>query len=232
MNFQASQHSNSADSSTALQQGYLQAYQNGEVVKVFAVLSPKSLQLYSEDPSKYPTASLSASIDLSKSKLLEEGNFKRPKSFGVFGEHSFFEFSCATNSSRLSWVKSFQSAKESSESVSKLRGLKATVDFYRAPSAAPARPQPESQPVPPSVPDSRKFTQSSSTQLFGDALGQLRALNSSVSFQQPPHQSQAMQGQASLVAQPKMKKNRTLRLPHRCSFFTIDLTPSFFCVLQ
>lgn len=211
MSFQPQQaHSPQTENSTVIQQGYLQAYRNGEVIKVFAVLSAKSLVLYSEDPSKFQGVSVSASIDISRSNVLEEGNFKRPKSFGIFHDQSFLEFSCATNSARLSWLKSFQGAKETTESLQKLKGIKATMDLYRAPTAAILRPSGNSStstatPLPPRSTTSSGI--SSGAMMFSDTFNQLRALsNQGGSYQQQLPVSTQSSAPALLI-QPKLKKN-------------------------
>lgn len=211
-----------------LQQGYLQVIRNGEALKVFAVLTPKNLLIYSEDPTKYQNAELSTSIDIAKSKLLEEGNFKRPKSFGVFSDQNFLEFSCATNSSRLSWLKSFNNAKESSESLQKLKGIKATMDLYRAPTVVGrSNPAPNPTSSLASSPNHASILRSkfsgSSKNLFGDTFSQLKSLNNADSLppnqstqqlqnhaQQQPQQSHVSFATPNLIAQPKLKKNSKL----------------------
>jgi hypothetical protein len=200
-----------SESSNILQQGYLQAYRNGEVVKVFAILSSNSLSVYTEDPSKQSSSAHIESIDLKKSKVLEEGNFKRPKSFGIFSDQSFFEFSCATNSARLSWLKTFQAAKDSSESISKLRDLKASMDLYRNPSLVGRQ---ESQPSRTAQLSSQSQRLSTGANVFNDTLAQLRAIgNPSVAQNQQPQstipqiQSTSLGSGPNVILQPKLKKN-------------------------
>jgi hypothetical protein len=211
----ASSHSAIPDNTTIVQQGYLQAFRNGEATKVFAVLTNKQLSLYTEDPSKTSAAILISSIDVSKSKVLEEGNFKRPKSFGVFSDQSFLEFSCATNSARISWLKSIHDAKEVSESLQKLKGIKASMDFYRAPTAV-GRPsvQASSSTLPTSRAGPVADVSTSSNAIFSDTFAQLRALNGvSASQQQLQHSNfQHQHPQVSFAApsmplQPALKKN-------------------------
>lgn len=209
-------HSAIPDNTTIVQQGYLQAFRNGEATKVFAVLTNKQLSLYTEDPSKNSAAILTSSIDVSKSKVLEEGNFKRPKSFGVFSDQNFLEFSCATNSARISWLKSIHGAKEISESLQKLKGIKASMDFYRAPTAV-GRPSVQGSsstfPTPRAGPVADVST--SSNAIFSDTFAQLRALNGvSTSHQQLQHSNfqhphpQVSFAAPSMPLQPALKKNR------------------------
>ncbi|RYH12954.1 hypothetical protein EON65_36855 [archaeon] len=99
------------DSSQPLQQGYLQFAQSGECRKVFARVNQNSITLLSDDPTKVADAHLIASFDLHKTNLIEQGDFQRPKSFGLLVSGTgLVEFSCPTNSVRSAWIKTIQQA--------------------------------------------------------------------------------------------------------------------------
>lgn len=240
-----------SDPSSVLQQGYLQVHRNGENSKVFAILTAKNLVLYPEDPAKFPNSTPTSSIDISKSKLIDEGNFKRPKSFGVLFDQGFLEFSCATNSARSLWLKSVESAKASSDSLQKLRDLKVSMDYYRAPvpvSSMVGRPSSTMQGVTPSVSSrpSSEFGASKgrgtldatpgSASVFSDTFSQLRMLGggSGTPYNQPSPQSAApptvpsSSAASSLIVQPKVAKRVSGECVYSLSRYSLSKNLGFF----
>lgn len=94
-------------------QGFLLFTLGGESQKTFAIIQSKKLYLYHDDPSKSNQSRALGIFELDKTHLLESGDFKRPKSFGLQTSQGYIEFSCPTNSVRSTWIKALSESKMS-----------------------------------------------------------------------------------------------------------------------
>lgn len=207
-----------------LQQGYLQQFKDESCFKVFAIVKDSELLLYRDDPANNPRTTLFSSVNLAKAQVLEEGDYRRPKSFGLVIDKQYFEFSCPTNSVKASWLKSLSQSR-TSPTLEGLRKLQSNMELFRSP--VPINRAQSQQQIPTSTgnnystassyPDpymERSYARQQQSQqhepsYFGDAMQQLKSLSSSGAEQASPAQTQN-----SLLLKPVMKKAATL-----CKYF-------------
>jgi hypothetical protein len=139
----STQHSNPNFNQSVLHQGYLQYLQGEQGQKVFLTVTSNNICLFPEDPSKVPNLTPISVFNPQRVKLLDSGDFKRPKSFGLLTEKGVIEFSCPTNSVRTSWIKSISELSSNSAPSSIPKLDPAMEIMYRTPvPMGKANPQP------------------------------------------------------------------------------------------
>jgi hypothetical protein len=129
----STQHSNPTFNQSVLHQGYLQYLQGDQGQKIFLTVTSNNICLFPEDPSKVPNLTPISVFNPQRVKLLDSGDFKRPKSFGLLTEKGVIEFSCPTNSVRTSWIKSISELSSSSAPSSTPKLDPAMELMYRTP---------------------------------------------------------------------------------------------------